>query len=67
VEVSRRINGEQKTFEEYLGRSGIVAFINFWGPGNQGDHIDLWNGQKLAWGSDGYFELSEEIWFWPIA
>jgi hypothetical protein len=28
-------------------RTGIVFFQNYWGPGSQGDHIDLWNGSRL--------------------
>jgi hypothetical protein len=31
-----------------IGRQGIVAFFNFWGPGNTGDHIDVWNGSRIA-------------------
>lgn len=30
------------------GRTGIVFFQNYWGPGAQGDHIDLWNGSRLT-------------------
>jgi hypothetical protein len=29
-------------------RTGIVFFQNYWGPGSQGDHIDLWNGSRLT-------------------
>lgn len=35
-------------FEKIKGRSGIIFFQNYWGPGNQGDHIDLWNGSRLT-------------------
>ncbi|HVK54554.1 MAG TPA: T6SS effector amidase Tae4 family protein [Burkholderiales bacterium] len=28
--------------------TGIIFFQNYWGPGNQGDHIDLWNGARLT-------------------
>ena len=56
----------QKTFIDYLGKRGIVAFINFWGEGNQGDHIDLWNGESVAHGSRDYFERSEQIWYWKM-
>jgi len=51
---------------EYFGRSGIVLFRNFWGAHNQGDHIDLWNGSEMTHGSPGYFDRSEEIWFWDL-
>ena len=56
----------QKTYKDYLNRRGVVAFLNFWGQGDQGDHIDLWNGSELAGGLTDYFERSQEIWFWPI-
>ena len=35
-------------FDKIKGKRGIVFFQNFWGPGNQGDHIDLWNGSRLT-------------------
>lgn len=64
AKISRSRPGvPQKTYADYQGMRGIVAFINFWGAGNQGDHIDVWNGQNLAYGSLDYFELSEEIWY----
>ncbi len=64
----------------FVGRTGFVCFHNFWGEGNQGDHIDLWDGTgilmreknpgwegpALADGSLDYFERSEEVWFWPV-
>ena len=28
--------------------TGIVFFQNYWGPGSQGGHIDLWNGSRLT-------------------
>jgi Type VI secretion system (T6SS), amidase effector protein 4 len=67
AETSRRdAAGRQKTHADYAGRTGIVGFRNFWGSGNQGDHIDLWNGTRIARGDNDYFERSEEIWFWPM-
>ena len=64
----------------YKGRTGFICFHNFWGAGNQGDHIDLWDGTGiirreldpslegpgLADGAFDYFERSEEVWFWPV-
>ena len=60
--------------------TGIVFFRNYWGPGRQGDHIDLWDTQRLtdisswlrlrygvSW--DGYWSnylKSESIWFWNV-
>ena len=49
-----------------MGKSGIVACINFWGAGNQGDHIDLWDGVSMRRGSSGYFDKSKEVLFWEI-
>jgi hypothetical protein len=67
AEISRRDSaGRQKTHADYVGRKGIAAFRNFWGSGNQGDHIDLWNGSQIAHGDNDYFERSEEVWFWPL-
>ena len=37
----------QEVFDKIQGK-GIIYFQNFWGPGNQGDHIDLWNGSRLT-------------------
>lgn len=68
------------TWQHFLNRTGFVCFHNFWGEGNQGDHIDLWDGTgilrrevdpswegpSLADGSLDYFERSQEVWFWPV-
>lgn len=68
------------TWGAFKGRTGFVCFQNFWGDGNQGDHIDLWDGTGLirkaldpslegagmAHGGLDYFERSEEVWFWPV-
>ena len=51
---------------DYAGRSGIVFFQNFWGRGNQGDHIDLWDGSDVRTGATDYFSRAEEVWFWGI-
>ena len=61
-------------FEKIVRRTGIVFFKNFYGPGMQGDHIDLWNGWRLSslaspisiytpWGSQ---YQKGEIWFWEV-
>lgn len=52
--------------QAFLGRQGIVLFKNFWGPGLQGDHIDVWNGAELSDGEPNYFERSQEVWFWEV-
>ncbi len=31
-----------------MRRTGIVFVQNYYGPSNQGDHIDLWNGSRLT-------------------
>lgn len=49
------------------GKTGIVACINFYGAGNQGDHIDLWDGTSMAHGNPDYMDRSEEVVFWEIA
>src|SRR4051794_16440824 len=50
----------------YSGRQGIMFFQNFWGAGNQGDHIDLWDGTNLRTGAIDYFSRSEEVWLWSM-
>ncbi len=54
------------TAESYANRQGIVLFKNFWGTGNQGDHIDLWDGSEMSHGDPSYFSLSQEVWFWDL-
>ena len=51
---------------DFSGRRGVVFFKNFWGRGNEGDHIDLWNGQMQTRGDDEYFTEAEEVWFWEL-
>ena len=52
--------------QAYATRQGVVLFRNFWGQGNQGDHVDLWNGSMMTHGAASYFERSEEVWFWDL-
>lgn len=40
--------GGKGVFEKIGGKTGVIFFQNYWGPGNQGDHIDLWNGNRLT-------------------
>ena len=61
-------------------RRGIIFFQNYWGPGSQGDHIDLWNGTRLthwiSWaqiharigsvGINSDFRKADAIWFWGL-
>lgn len=65
-EIARRAKGAQLSHAPYMGRSGIVVWINFWGTNSQGDPIDLWDGARIAHGALDYFSRSEEIHFWPV-
>jgi len=70
----------KEVFEKIDGKKGIIFFQNYWGPGNQGDHIDLWDGSRLTdWRSwarihlyiswEGYwddFRKAESVWYWAI-
>lgn len=51
---------------DFKNKKGIVLLKNFWGPGNQGDHIDLWNGVMMTRGAPAYFARSKEVWFWEL-
>ena len=48
------------------GASGIIAFYDFWGPGMQSDHIDLFDNYELKNGFDDYFERSRKVLFWEL-
>lgn len=54
------------THADFAGKKGICYFQNFYGRNNQGDHLDLWNGYKVAKGELDYFQRSEEVWFWEM-
>ncbi|MCX6270779.1 MAG: type VI secretion system amidase effector protein Tae4 [Bacteroidetes bacterium] len=67
-------------FDKIDGNTGIIFFQNYWGPGHQGDHIDLFNKSRLtslsswfrinlhlSWeGTFSNFRNAESIWFWKI-
>lgn len=40
--------GGKEVFDAISGKTGIIFFRDYWGAGNQGDHIDLWNGHRLT-------------------
>lgn len=54
------------TDANFANQVGLAAFINFWGTGNQGDHIDLWDGTIVRQGDPGYFGRSERVVFWQL-
>lgn len=51
VEETKRTAKSVPAASKYAGRTGIVFFLNFWGAGSQGDHIDLWNGNRMTHGA----------------
>ncbi|WP_288499735.1 T6SS effector amidase Tae4 family protein [uncultured Erwinia sp.] len=76
-----------KNFEKVLKTErGIIFFKDYWRRGNEnflnrsGDHIDLWNGERLTsklsyfrinWGLNiegiwSSFANAREIWFWSV-
>lgn len=74
-----------KTFQKDLDdRTGIIFFKDYWQRGNEnfanrsGDHIDLWNKNKITSSSmftRGFLELlgrvsdlneAKEVWFWEV-
>jgi hypothetical protein len=70
----------KEVFDAIKHDRGIIFFKNYWGAGNQGDHIDLWNGSRLthwvSWiqiharigsiGINSDFRKAESIWFWVL-
>lgn len=62
-------------FQDINGKKGIIFFKDYYGPGNQGDHIDLWNGSRLTkfrtWFEfsvcDGRHYSKADVLFWPVA
>ena len=66
IGCQRKVEHSNVTHADFSGKKGIVYFENFWGTNNQGDHIDLWNGTKVAHGDLDYFQRSEEVWFWEM-
>lgn len=61
ADIKRGVNASS-----YSGKKGVIFLLNFWGAGNQGDHIDLWNGSKMTRGAPEYFTAAQEVWFWEI-
>ena len=66
IACKKKVVHKNVTHNDFTNRKGIVYFQNFWGANNQGDHIDLWNGTRVAKGALDYFSRSEEVWFWEM-
>jgi len=64
--IKRKRPNKDISVEDFEGKSGIVIFCDFWGDNNQGDHVDLFNGEELADGDLDYFERSERVYLWEI-
>ena len=63
---------EGKDARQFLaGKRGIVFFKNadlrYRLRPRSGDHIDLWNSDRMASSAGTQFENAEKVWFWPIA
>ena len=66
-EVFGRVDKKENVdASNYHGLRGLIFCSNFWGTGNQGDHIDLWNRNHMKTGNDSYIARSSEVWFWEI-
>ena len=80
-----RENIEPGEFQKQLtGRTGVVFFKDYWSRGNEisgnrrGDHIDLWNKNRITGGSMLYRSIiellglvsdlnkSRGVWFWEV-
>lgn len=61
--VTVRQHADETTF---AGRRGLLFCRDFWGPGNRGDDIDLWNRSYMKTGDPGYIARSREVWFWSL-
>jgi hypothetical protein len=70
----------QDVFDTLNNKTGIIFFRDYWGPGMQGDHIDLWNGARMTARSSWFraqlgityegmwsdFLKAKAVWFWLI-
>jgi hypothetical protein len=59
---------QQTVLSGIQGKKGTVFCQNFWGTGNQGDHIDVWDGSTMSggYGNSSYYGRSQQVWFWEI-
>lgn len=67
--AERRKKGPRSPITPYasLGRQGIVLFIQFRTSTGTWNHIDLWDGAMMTYGSESYFSASTQVWFWDVA
>lgn len=70
----------KEVFERIGTKTGIIFLQNYWGPGRQGDHIDLFNGSRMtnlaswprihmgvSWeGVWSDYRKSQSAWFWQV-
>ncbi len=62
-------------FADISGKKGIIFFKDYYGVGNRGDHIDLWNGSRLTKYSSYWVFLllggldykKADVWFFPVS
>jgi hypothetical protein len=57
----------KKAFSELKGQTGIIFCMNFWGTGNNGDHIDVWNGGRMKQGNADWMNSAQAVWFWKLS
>ncbi|HYO68178.1 MAG TPA: T6SS effector amidase Tae4 family protein [Archangium sp.] len=60
-----------KPEEKLRGKTGIVLCWDFWdsdGDGRlDGEHIDVWDGHRMAHGSRSYISGASAVWFWALS
>ncbi len=66
VGKTQKLRPGKDALPKVTGKKGILMCMNFWGTGNRGDHIDVWDGSKMKHGRSDYITASEEVWFWEL-
>jgi hypothetical protein len=62
--LSRVAKTKNAVHTQFAGKKGIAFFKDGWPRG--GDHIDVWNGERLGGGQLDYFSRAKEVWFWEL-
>lgn len=59
---------QQAVVSGITGKKGVIFCQNFWGAGNQGDHIDVWDGSSMSGShiNEDYYGRSAQVWFWEL-